>query len=110
MYMLLPEFVDDAFVDDAFVDDTFIDDHDYDDDDDDDDDDGDDDDNDNDDDGIVAVVVIMKIRKKDEQRAFTILYLIDMCQGLNSQYFHIIGDGHQPNNNCLYSHYKDSCH
>ncbi len=22
---------------------------------------------------------------------------IHMCQGLNSHYFHIIGDGHQPN-------------
>ncbi len=31
-----------------------------------------------------------------------------MCQGLNSQYFHIIGDGHQPNSRGLYTHYKDS--
>ena len=32
----------------------------------------------------------------------------DMCQGLNSHYFHIIGDGHQPNSRGLYTHYKDS--
>ena len=31
-----------------------------------------------------------------------------MCQGLNSHYFHIIGDGHQPNNRGLYTNYKDS--
>ena len=31
-----------------------------------------------------------------------------MCQGLNSHYFHIIGDGHQPNNRVLYTNYKDS--
>ena len=31
-----------------------------------------------------------------------------MCQGLNSLYFHIIGDGHQPNSRGLYTHYKDS--
>ena len=31
-----------------------------------------------------------------------------MCQGLNSHYFHIIGDGHQPNGRGLYTHYKDS--
>ena len=30
-----------------------------------------------------------------------------MCQGLNSHYFHIIGDGHQPNSRGLYTHYKD---
>ena len=33
---------------------------------------------------------------------------IHMCQGLNSHYFHIIGDGHQPNSRGLYTHYKDS--
>ena len=27
---------------------------------------------------------------------------------LNSHYFHIIGDGHQPNSRGLYTHYKDS--
>ncbi len=27
-----------------------------------------------------------------------------MCQGLNSHYFHIIGDGHQPNSRGLYTH------
>ena len=32
----------------------------------------------------------------------------DVCQGLNSHYFHIIGDGHQPNSRGLYTHYKDS--
>ena len=31
-----------------------------------------------------------------------------MCLGLNSHYFHIIGDGHQPNNRVLYTNYKDS--
>ena len=31
-----------------------------------------------------------------------------MCQGLNSHYFHIIGDGHQPDSRGLYTHYKDS--
>ena len=31
-----------------------------------------------------------------------------MCQGLNSHYFHIIGDGHQPNSRGLNTHYKDS--
>ena len=31
-----------------------------------------------------------------------------MCQGLNSHYFHIIGDGHQSNSRGLYTHYKDS--
>ena len=33
---------------------------------------------------------------------------LDMCQGLNSHHFHIIGDGHQPNSRGLYTHYKDS--
>ena len=35
------------------------------------------------------------------------LPLIYMCQGLNSHYFHIIGDGHQPNSRGLYTHCKD---
>ena len=35
-------------------------------------------------------------------------HLVDMCQGLNSHYFHIIGDGHQPNSRGLYTHCKDS--
>ena len=34
--------------------------------------------------------------------------LVYMCQGLNSHYFHIMGDGHQPNSRGLYTHYKDS--
>ena len=33
---------------------------------------------------------------------------VDMCQGLNSHFFRIIGDGHQPNSRGLYTHYKDS--
>ena len=33
---------------------------------------------------------------------------IHVCQGLNSHYFHIVGDGHQPNSRGLYTHYKDS--
>ena len=36
---------------------------------------------------------------------FPNLYL---CQGLSSHYFHITGDGHQPNSRGLYTHYKDS--
>ena len=32
---------------------------------------------------------------------WVILY---MCQGLNPYYFHIIGDGHQPNSRGLYTH------
>ncbi len=35
-------------------------------------------------------------------------FSIHVCQGLNSHYFHIIGDGHQPNSRGLYTHYKDS--
>ena len=31
-----------------------------------------------------------------------------VCQSLNSHYFHIIGDGHQPNSRGLYTHCKDS--
>ena len=31
-----------------------------------------------------------------------------LCYGLNSHYFHTIGDGHQPNSRGLYTHYKDS--
>ena len=27
---------------------------------------------------------------------------------LNSHYFHVIGEGHQPNSGGVYSHYKDS--
>ena len=33
---------------------------------------------------------------------------MDMCWGLNSHYFHVVGVGHQPNNRGLYTHYKDS--
>ena len=36
----------------------------------------------------------------------------EMCQGRStpiiSYYFHILGDGHQPNSRGLYTHYKDS--
>ena len=35
------------------------------------------------------------------------MYGIYMCHGLNSHYFHIMGDGHQPNSRGLYTHYKD---
>ena len=34
--------------------------------------------------------------------------VFQVCQGLNSHCFHIIGDGHQPNSRGLYTHYKDS--
>ena len=27
-----------------------------------------------------------------------------VCEGLNSHYFHMIGDGHQPNSRGLYTH------
>ena len=37
-----------------------------------------------------------------------LFYGFYMCQGLNSHYSHIIGDGHQPNSRGLYTHYKDS--
>ena len=37
-----------------------------------------------------------------------VFHLMHMCQGLNYHYFHIIGDGHQPNSRGLYTHYKDS--
>ncbi len=33
---------------------------------------------------------------------------LDVRSGLNSHYFHIVGDGHQPNSRGLYTHYKDS--
>ena len=33
---------------------------------------------------------------------------LDSRWGLNSHYFHIIMDGHQPNSRGLYTHYKDS--
>ena len=36
------------------------------------------------------------------------IYICYMCQGLNSHYFHIIGDVHQPNSRGLYTHCKDS--
>ena len=41
------------------------------------------------------------------QQLYQIL-LDHLCQGQNSLYFHIIGDGHQPNSRGLYTHYKDS--
>ena len=31
-----------------------------------------------------------------------------MCWGPNSDHFHLIWDGHQPNSVGLYTHYKDS--
>ena len=42
------------------------------------------------------------------QTTVVICIYIYMCQGLNSHYFHILGDGHQPNSRGLYTHYKDS--
>ena len=36
------------------------------------------------------------------------LIICYMCQGLNSHYFHIIGDGHQPNGRGSHTDYKDS--
>ena len=33
---------------------------------------------------------------------------LNVLGSINSHYFHIIGDGHQPNSRGLYTHYKDS--
>ena len=33
---------------------------------------------------------------------------IYMCWGLNSHWFPVVGDGHQPNRRGVYTHYKDS--
>ena len=44
--------------------------------------------------------------KTDEPNEPTLWFHV--WQGLNSHYFHIIGDGHQPNSRGLYTHYKDS--
>ena len=33
---------------------------------------------------------------------------IDVPGSINSHYFHIIGDGHQPTSRGLYTHYEDS--
>ena len=33
---------------------------------------------------------------------------ISILEGLNSHYFHIVGDGHRPNDKGLYAHYKGS--
>ena len=56
--------------------------------------------------------VRQKTRKKNVSRAPRTIGTTEascqMCQGLNSHYFHIIGDGHQPNSRGLYTHYKDS--
>ena len=46
--------------------------------------------------------------RSNETRIYYSLKRYHMCQGLNSDYFHIIGDGHQPNSRGLYTHYKDS--
>ena len=47
-------------------------------------------------------------RKLNPASGCWICMYVHMCQGLNSHYFHIIGDGHQPNSRGLYTHYKDS--
>ena len=49
---------------------------------------------------------IMRGRVVGVDYNYTIFYHV--CQGLFSHYFHIIGDGHQPNSRGLYTHYKDS--
>ena len=48
------------------------------------------------------------ILKIDTSLRYCIMSYLYMCQGLNSHYFHIIGDGHQPNSRGLYTQYKDS--
>ncbi len=45
---------------------------------------------------------------KHEWRVQGFILKNHMCQGLNSHYFHIVGDGHQPDSRGLYTHYKDS--
>ena len=58
---------------------------------------------------IVKVLDIEKILNQGKDAHAIGLITFYMCQGLNSHYFHIIGDGHQPNSRGLYTHYKDSC-
>ena len=53
-------------------------------------------------------IVQLKIKRLEETRMSQKEMCFYMCQGLNSYYFHIIGDGHQPNSRGLYTHYKDS--
>ena len=55
---------------------------------------------------IMCWVVMLTIGTRDWSGK--ILFFLQMCQGLNSHFFHIIGDGHQPNSRGLYTHYKDS--
>ena len=55
--------------------------------------------------GGLMVIYYVTIRKKSPKKQIQVLH---MCQGLNSHYFHIIGDGHQPNSRGLCTHYKDS--
>ena len=45
--------------------------------------------------------------KNDAFQSWNFLSLY-VRSGLNSHYFHIIGDGHQPSSRGLYTHYKDS--
>ena len=53
------------------------------------------------------VLKLSKLQKKNVFQPFE-WWDVHMRQGLNSHYFHIIGDGHQPNSRGLYTHYKDS--
>ena len=63
---------------------------------------------------LVALYEIKLLAKHQPERLVAVvsvcgsIHLRHMCQGLNSNYFHIIGDGHQPNSRGLYTHYKDS--
>ena len=55
-------------------------------------------------------VYLAKLRHRplDPKSPFEFSGSLHMCQGLNSHYSHIIGDGHQPNSRDLYTHYNDS--
>ena len=45
---------------------------------------------------LAGTCILVKYRSSSP-RSFTLKPKRNMCQGLNSHYFHIIGDGHQPN-------------
>ena len=57
----------------------------------------------------LEVVVFESQNARMHSPKMTVQDSQDMCQGLNSHYFHIIGDAYQPNSRGLYTHYyKDS--
>ena len=57
----------------------------------------------------LAGPLVEQMIRQDMHTCILYVYIyIHMCQGLNSHYFHIIGDGHQPNSRGFYTHYRDS--